>query len=58
MYQDISGVTPKRYSTLVDLYEECDELSFLQGEYESITYATTETNIYQVKAMEIKLDAI
>ncbi|GJY52448.1 ribonuclease H-like domain, reverse transcriptase, RNA-dependent DNA polymerase [Tanacetum coccineum] len=53
-----SGGAPKRYHLLTDLYEECDELLFIQDADEPTSYLTAAKDREWVKAIKDELDAI
>nr|GEX43524.1 hypothetical protein [Tanacetum cinerariifolium] len=52
------GGAPKRYRLLTDIYEECDELLFMQDTDEPMSYRTAAKDRERVKAMWVELDAI
>ncbi|GKC51363.1 hypothetical protein Tco_1074108 [Tanacetum coccineum] len=52
------GGAPKRYRLLTDIYEECDELLFMQDADEPTSYLTAAKDREWVKAMKVELDAI
>ncbi|GJQ99116.1 zinc finger, CCHC-type containing protein [Tanacetum coccineum] len=52
------GGAPKRFRLLTDLYEECDELLFMQDADEPTSYLMAAKDREWVKAMNVELDAI
>lgn len=52
------GGAPKRYRTLAELYEECDELLFMQDMDEPVNYSMASTKREWVQAMKSELEAI
>ncbi|GJU77038.1 ribonuclease H-like domain, reverse transcriptase, RNA-dependent DNA polymerase [Tanacetum coccineum] len=53
-----SGGALKRYRLLTDLYEECNELLFMQDADEPTSYLTAAKDQEWVKAIKVELDAI
>ncbi|GJT95008.1 putative RNA-directed DNA polymerase, partial [Tanacetum coccineum] len=51
------GGAPKRNRLLTDIYEECDELLFMQDTDEPTSYLTAAKDREWVKAMKVELDA-
>lgn len=53
-----SGGSIERYKTLAELYDECEQLSFIQDAEEPISYSMPAKNGEWMEAMKIDLDVI